>query len=102
MSVELRVAREVDFGFELRRGRFDVTVDDGSVGELAIHETVVSALEPGRHTIRIRRGRYCSRELSFDAADGDVVDYLCHGIRIWPLYVASFFAPSLAISLKRE
>jgi hypothetical protein len=40
--------------------------------------------------------------LNFDAADGDVVSFRCHGARIWPLYVASIVVPNLAIALKRE
>jgi hypothetical protein len=35
-------------------------------------------------------------------ADGEVINFRCHGTRIWPRYVASIFVPSLAISLSRE
>jgi hypothetical protein len=35
------------------------------------------------------------------ANSGDA-NFLCHGIRIWPMYVASIFAPSLAIALRQE
>jgi hypothetical protein len=101
VSATLRVTREVGFGIELRRGRFDVSVDGKSVGSVANHETVESPLEPGHHTIRIQEGRYSSRDHSFDMADGEVGNFRCHGTRIWPRYVASVVAPSLAISLKR-
>ena len=47
-------------------------------------------------------GRYSSREKTFEALDGGDVNFLCHGIRIWPLYLASFFVPSLAIELRQE
>jgi hypothetical protein len=101
MSATLRVAHELDFGIELRRGSFEVVVDDTSLGSVARHETSETPLEPGRHTLRMRKGRYSSREESFEASDGEVVSFRCHGIRIWPLYVASFLAPTLGIALER-
>ena len=82
----LRVTRDVRFGFELRRGRFDVSVDGKSVGSLANHETLDRPLERGRHTIRITKGRYSSRDHSFDVADSEIAKFNCHGTRIWPLY----------------
>ncbi len=57
MSATLKVTREVGFGFELRRCRFEISVDGNSVGSLDNHETVETPLKPGRHTIRIRNGR---------------------------------------------
>jgi hypothetical protein len=102
MSATLKVTRELSFGIELRRGRFEISVDGNVVGALDNHESVETPLEPGRHTVQIRHARYTSREQSFDAVDGDVVSFRCHGTRIWPLWVASIFVPSLAISLKRE
>lgn len=101
MSATLRLTRE-GTGIELRRGRFEILVDGESVGSLELHETVESSLEPGHHSLRIRAGRYTSRERSFDVADGEVVNFRCHGAVIWPLYVASIVKPDLAISLKRE
>jgi hypothetical protein len=102
MSATLKVTREVGFGFELRRGRFEISVDGKRLGSLENHETVETPLEPGRHTIRIRKGRYSSRDRSFDVADGEIVSFRCHGARIWPTYVASIVVPNLAIALKRE
>ncbi len=102
MSATLRVTHEHDFGVELRRGRFEILVDGKVVGSAENHETFEAPLEPGRHTIRMSKGRYSSRELSVEAADAQVVSFRCHGIRIWPLYLASIVVPNLAISLKRE
>jgi hypothetical protein len=34
--------------------------------------------------------------------DGEAVSFRCHGIRIWPMYVASIFVPGLAIALRPE
>jgi hypothetical protein len=101
VSATLRVSREVAFGIELRRGRFEVSVDRDIVGSLALHGTVEMPLEPGRHSVQIRKGRYSSQDRTFDAADGEVINFQCHGARIWPLYVASIVVSNLAISLKR-
>jgi hypothetical protein len=101
VSATLRVTRDPTFGIELRRGTFDVSVDGNSVGAVENHETVEAPVEPGRHTVLIRKGRYSSQRRSFDVADGDVVTFRCCGARIWPTYVASFIVPNVAISLRR-
>ena len=102
MSATLRVTRKVGVGIELRRGRFEISVDGKSVGSLENHETVETPLEPGRHSIRVRTGRYSSPECSFDVADGEVVDFRTRGPLVWPVFVASMIKPDLGISLKRE
>jgi hypothetical protein len=89
-------------GIELRRGRFEIWVDDKSVGSLEPHETVEIPVEPAHHTLRIRAGRYSSQARAFDVGDGEVISFRIHGAMIWPLYVASIVKPNLAISLKRE
>jgi hypothetical protein len=100
LSATLRVSRE---GFaELRRGSFEVFVDGNTVGSIENHGTIEVPIEPGRHAVRLRKGRYSSREQSFDTADSDVINFRCHGARIWPMYVASIVAPNLAISVTRE
>lgn len=101
MPATLRVTRE-GVGIELRRGRFVVAVDGSSVGSVERHESIETPVEPGHHTLRIQAGRYSSRDHSFDAADGENVNFQCHGAMIWPRYVASIVKPDLAISLKRE
>jgi hypothetical protein len=102
VSATLKVTHDVEFGFEFRRGRFDVSLDGDVVGSLAINESLEIPIDPGHHSVRIRKGRYSSQDHSFDVADGEVVHFHCHGTRIWPLYVASIVAPNLAISLKRR
>ena len=101
MSATLKLTRE-GAGIELRRGRFEISVDGKGVGSIENHEAVETRVEPGHHTLRIRAGRYSSRDHLFDVADGDVVTFRCHGTMIWPRYVASIVKPDLAISLKRE
>jgi hypothetical protein len=101
MSATLRVTRE-GFGLELRRGRFEVMADGKNVGSIDLHETVTTALEPGRHTLQIQKGRYTSKTHAFEVADEQLVNFRCHGANIWPRYVASIAKPDLAISLVQE
>jgi hypothetical protein len=89
------------FGIELRRGSFDIRVDGTSVGSLEYGQTLETPLAPGRHVLRVRAGRYSSRDHSFDASDGQVVSLRCHGAMVWPRWVASFIMPNLAISVRR-
>jgi hypothetical protein len=102
MPATLRVTHDHGFGVELRRGRFEVLADGKTVGSVEDHETFETPLEPGRHMVRVRKGRYSSREDSLNVADSDVVSFRCHGVRIWPMYLVSIVVPDLAISLKRE
>jgi hypothetical protein len=97
----LRLTRE-GIGIELRRGRFEVTVDGKSAGSIDYGDTVETPVGPGQHILRIRHGRYSSRDHSFDAADGEVVSFRCHGAMVWPRWLASFALPDLAIALIRE
>ena len=100
MSATLRLTRETPIAFELRRGTFDIAVDGQTVSSIKSHETVETPVEAGHHTLRIRAGRYSSRDQSFDVADGEVADFRCHGAMVWPTYVLSFLKPDLGISLK--
>ena len=101
MSATLRLTRE-GAGIELRRGRFQALVDGKNVGSLDRHETVETPLDPGAHTLRVEVGRYSSRDYPFDVAEGQVVNFRCHGAMVWPRYVASIVKPDLAISLKHQ
>jgi hypothetical protein len=87
---------------ELRRKPFEIARDGTIVGSIERNQTVELPLEPGRHTIQVREGRYSSTDQSFEVADGEVVNFRCYGGRIWPIYLASFLVPSLALTLKRE
>jgi hypothetical protein len=102
VSATLSVTRKVSYPrfFELRRGRFEISLDGEEVGSLQTQETIETPLEPGRHTLRIREGRYSSRDRSFDAAEGEVVNFHCRGATTVPTYVASVIKPDVAISLR--
>jgi len=101
LSATLRLTRE-GVGIELLRGQFEISVDGKSVSLVKYGETVETALEPGRHTLRIRKGRYSSRGCSFDATDGEIISFRCHGAMVWPRFVASLLIPGLGISLMRR
>ena len=101
MAATLRLIRS-GVGIELRRGRFEVTVDGRDAGSLDYQHTFETTVEPGQHTVRLRVGRYSSRAYTFDVADGAVAAFRCHGAMVWPRYVASLVKPDLAIALMRE
>ena len=86
---------------EVHRGTFDVVVDGERVGSFDLHETFGMPVERGRHTLRIRDGRYSSRRLSFEVTDGEAVSFNCHGRRASPIFLAAFIVPKWALNLKR-
>jgi hypothetical protein len=96
------LTRETAFAFELHRGVFDVTLDGKSIGSIKSHETLDIPIESGQHMLRLRSGRYSSRDHSFDVADGEVANIRCHGTIIWPTFVISLLVPNLAISVKQQ
>jgi hypothetical protein len=101
VSATLKLSHKA-IGAEVRRGPFDVFVDDERVGSVEMNDTIETPVEPGRHTLQVRNGRNSSRIESFDAADGEVVAFRCTGKRFLPLFLASFVVPSLALVLRRE
>lgn len=101
MPGTLRVIRE-GIGIELRRGTFEITMDGNVVARIERGDTAEVPFQPGRHRLQIRAGRYSSRPHDFDSADGEVVNFRCHGAMMWPRYVASIVKPDLALSLRRE
>jgi hypothetical protein len=87
---------------ELRGGRFDAILDGKSGGSIGAHDTIETPIEPGRHTLQVRRGRYSSRAQTFDAAEDEIVAFWCRGTRFWPVWLVSFVVPSLAFPLRHE
>ncbi len=87
---------------ELRRGTFDVLIDGNGAGSIEWHETIEISVPSGTHTLLVRKGRYSSRGRTFDAADGELVTFRCHGANLWPTWLLSFAVPNLALSLSRE
>ena len=101
MSATLTVTHK-SFGAEVRRGTYDVLLDGASVGSVEMNETFETPVEPGHHTLQVRSGRDSSRTATFVAADGEVVAFRCTGKSILPVFLVSFFVPSLALTLIRE
>jgi hypothetical protein len=89
-------------GVEVRRGTYDVVVDGQSAGSVEMNDTIELPVQPGRHTVQVRDGRNSSRTQTFNAADGETVAFRCTGKSVLPIFLASFFVPSLALQLKRE
>jgi hypothetical protein len=101
VSATLTVKRE-GVGIELRRAPLQITLDGAALGSVNRGETFEAPIEPGRHSLQIRGGRYSSRALSFEVAAGETAGFRCHPPMVWPRYLASILVPSLGISLKRQ
>ncbi len=101
MSATLKVTHTT-IGVEVRRGPYDVLVDGKRVGSVALHYTIELPVGAGHHTLQVRDGRNSSRTQTFDAAEAAVVAFRCGGKRPLPIFLLSFFVPSLALSLRRE
>ena len=101
MSATLTVTHKA-IGAEVRRGTYDVLLDGERVGSVAMNDTFETPIEPGRHTLRVRSGRNSSRTEIFDAAGDETVAFRCTGKRILPVFLLSFFVPSLALTLRRQ
>ncbi len=102
MSSTIRLTREGQIGFELRKGPIEIAIDGKADGSIDKRESVEIPVEPGRHTLRLTAGRYSSRDQPFEVRDGETVNFRCHAPMVWPRYVASLVVPSLGISLHRE
>ncbi|HVB63851.1 MAG TPA: hypothetical protein VNE17_03900 [Nitrolancea sp.] len=101
MAATLKLTHKT-IGVEVRRGPYDVVLDGVRVGAVELNDTFETPVDPGRHTVQIRNGRNSSRTQTFDAADGQVIAFRCSGKSILPIFLLSFFVPSLALSLHRE
>ena len=101
MAATLKLTHKA-IGVEVRRGPYDVVVDGKGVGSVAMNDTIEIPAEPGRHTLKLRNGRNSSRTQTFDAAEGETVAFRCTGKSFLPIFLASFFVRSLALSLVRQ
>jgi hypothetical protein len=102
VTATLRVSRKTGFGIELRGGPFDIILDGENVGTLDHEQATDVPVERGHHTLRMRKGRYKSHERAFDAEEGQVVTFTCHGDKVWPTWLMSFVKPDLAIALDQN
>lgn len=97
MSVTLKLIRKAPVMEVQHRGTFDALVDAKGAGSIESDGgTIETPVAPGRHTLKVRDGRFSSRELSFEVTDGQDVSFRCHGRRIPPIWLASFVVPRWA------
>jgi len=88
-------------GVEVRRGTYDILIDGQHGGSLDMNATIEIPIEPGHHAVQVRDGRKSSRTQSFYAAENHTIAFLCTGKSFLPIFLASFFVPSLALQLRR-
>jgi hypothetical protein len=88
-------------GVEVRRGPYAIVVDGQPAGSVGMNDTVEIPIEPGPHTLQLRNGRNSSRTQTFDATEGQTIAFRCTGKSFLPIFLASFFVPSLAIQVRR-
>jgi hypothetical protein len=85
------------------RGKWQILIDGTAAGSIDRKETVELPVEPGHHTLRVKRSeRFLSPGRSFDAADEQEIRFFCHSARYWPLMLAAIVKPDLWITLRRE
>jgi hypothetical protein len=101
MSATLKLSH-TSIGVEVRRATYEIVLDGQPAGSLKMNQTIVMPVEPGRHTLQIRSGRNSSRTQTFDVLDKQTVTFRCTGKSFLPIFLASFFIPSLALQLRRE
>ena len=100
MAATLRLTHRA-IGVEVRRSTYDIVVDGQRAGSVDMNDTIEIPVEPGRHTLQVRNGRNSSRTQTFDAAESETVAFRCTGKSFLPIFLLSFFVPSLAIQLRR-
>ena len=84
-------------------GEWQVIVDGTVAGSIAPQEAVEVPVEPGHHTLRVKKSnRYHSPERSFEAVDEENVSFRCRAAMLWPQWVAALVKPDLWISLRQE
>jgi hypothetical protein len=101
MTTTLRLTRR--WGSVTDRGKWQILIDGAGVGSIAKSETVEIPIEPGRHTLRVKRSeRFLSKERSFEADEDDIVSFRCRSLTLWPTYLAALVKPDLWISLRQN
>jgi hypothetical protein len=101
MSSTLTLERKATGAVELRRNPFEIVLDGNPAGSIERRQSVELQVEPGKHTLEVRSGRYSSPVRTFDAADGTQIEFRCNGAILWPQFVASLFIPRIGLRLHR-
>jgi len=89
-------------GFEWTKGPFDILFDGKTVGSVSKGQTVELQVEPGRHTLQVRLGRRASLERTFNAADGQIINFSSQGTWILGQYLFSPGRPGVGVKLNEE
>ena len=100
MTATLKLTHKA-IGVEVRRGTYDIVVDGQRAGSLEMNDTIEIPVEPGTHTLRLRSGKNSSQTQTFQSAEGQIVAFRCTGKSLLPIFLASFFVPRLALTLRR-
>jgi len=100
MTATLKMTHK-SIGAEVRRGAYEIVVDGERAGSVEMNGTIEIPVEPGSHTLQLRSGRNSSRTKTFEAAESQTVAFRCTGKSVLPIFLASFFVPSLALRLRR-
>lgn len=88
-------------GVEVRRDPYDILFDGQPAGSVAMNDTVTIPIAPGSHTLQLHSGHNSSRPQTFQALEGQTVAFRATGKNLLPIFLASFFVPSLALTLRR-
>jgi len=100
MTATLKLTHS-SIGVEVRRGVYDIIIDGQPSGAVAMNNTIEIPVAPGSHTLQIRNGRNSSRATNIEMGEGQIIEYRCTGKSFLPIFLASFFVPSLALLLRR-
>jgi hypothetical protein len=89
--------------FEYSKAPFEILFDDKVVGSVSQAQTVELQVDPGHHTLQLRSRRGgLSYERSFDASDGQVINFSTRGTWILGFYLFSPWQPGRGLSLDPE
>jgi hypothetical protein len=86
------------------RGRsWQVIIDEEVAGSIANDQAIEFPVDPGQHTLRLRRSwSLTSSQRSFEAEDGQVARFSCNAQLLWPMMVASLVKHDLWIVLRPD
>lgn len=87
---------------EMHRGTYEVVLDGKRIGSVEDQQRFEAPVDPGRHRLHVRTGRFASRTVAFDAAEDETVVFRCNGRRVWPVLLASLVVPRLALKITRD
>jgi hypothetical protein len=100
MTATLKLTHKA-IGVEVRRDPYDIILDGQLEGSVKMNDTIEIPIQPGSHTLQLRSGRNSSRPQTFEVSEGQTIAFRATGKNLLPIFLLSFFVPSLAITLRR-